>query len=305
MKIAVVGSFGVGLTMNVPKFPIAGETISSGEFQEGPGGKGSNQAVGAARLGAEVSFFTAIGNDAYGQSAHDLWQSEGIDASHVVTTNNPTMVGFIMVDPSGENLIAIAPGALDELDANAIAPFENSIAAADVLVVSLEIPRAAAIEALRIGRVHGTRTLLNPAPARVLPDEAWPLIDVITPNETEAPILLGLDEGHGLTDIDLIKALQTKTNSAVILTRGSKGALIADGNEVVEIEPVLVENVVDTTGAGDSFTAALAVGLGEGWSLVDAAKFAARAGAHTVTIAGVIPSLPTRELLDLQIGNAR
>lgn len=305
MKIAVVGSFGVGLTMNVPKFPIAGETISSGVFQEGPGGKGSNQAVAAARLGAEVSFFTAIGRDAYGQSAKDLWQSEGIDAGLVVTTDSPTMVGFIMVDPSGENLIAIAPGALDDLDANSIAPFEDSIAEADVLVVSLEIPRSAAIEALRLGRLHGTRTLLNPAPARVLPDEAWPLIDVITPNETEAPVLLGLDENHGLTDYDLIKALQEKTNSAVILTRGSKGALIADGDDVIEIEPELVDVVVDTTGAGDSFTAALAVGLGEGWELVEAAKFAARAGAHAVTIAGVIPSLPTREQLDLQIGNAR
>lgn len=298
MKIAVVGSYGVGLTMRVPRSPEAGETVSDGEFSDGPGGKGSNQAIGAARLGAEVAFLTAVGDDDYGRAAARLWRDEHVDASKtLVTPDAATMVGFILVEPSGENRIAIAPGALDLLDAATVDGFRDEIVAADLLVVSMEIPIDAVVAALRVARETGTRTLLNPAPARALPDEAWPLIDVLTPNQTEAPVLLGLEAGHGLDDDALIERLKARTDAAIILTRGSAGALIADADGLTEVEPVRVEHVVDTTGAGDSFTAALAVTLAEGRPLTEAAAFAARAGAHAVTIAGVIPSLPTRDQL--------
>jgi ribokinase len=306
MKIAVVGSYGAGLTMRVPKAPGPGETVSGGSFDEGPGGKGSNQAIGAARLGADVAFLTAIGDDAFGRAAVELWRREGVDASKVVTGRRATMVGFIMVEPSGENRITIASGALDELDAAAVQSFSGEIAAADVLVVSMEIPEEAVLEALRIGRDRGTSTVLNPAPARPLPEEAWQLIDVITPNQTEAPVLLGLPEGHATGDDELVRELQRRTGGSAILTRGSEGSLLceADGT-LTTIAPVLVEHVVDTTGAGDSYTAALAVSLAEGRPLAEAARFAAAAGAHAVTIAGVIPSLPTRSDLPTPIGTAR
>lgn len=301
MKIAVVGSYGAGLTMRVTTAPGAGETVTGGEFDSGPGGKGSNQAVGAARLGADVSFLTAVGDDAFGADARALWQAEGIDASSVVTARGATMVGFIMVEPSGENRIAIAPGALDELDAAAVRTFEHRIADADILVASMEIPESAVVEALRIARAHGVRTLLNPAPARALPDEAWPTIDVITPNETEAPVLLGLGPDHGLTDAELVARLRERTGGSVILTRGGRGALLSSDAGIEEVPPLPVAHVVDTTGAGDSFTAALAVALAEGADLSVAARFAAAAGAHTVTVAGVIPALPTRaQLPELQ-----
>lgn len=297
MKIAVVGSYGAGLTMRVSAAPGPGETLTGGEFSEGPGGKGSNQAVGAARLGAEVSLLTAVGDDAFGRAARELWSTEGVDAAHVIVGTRPTMVGFILVEPSGENRIAIAPGALDELDAEAVRAFRDEIVGSDILVVSMEIPESAVVEALRIAREAGVRTLLNPAPARPLPDDIWSTIDVITPNETEAPVLLGLASDHGLSDSDLVSRLRARTGGSVILTRGGRGALLSSDAGIEEIPPLPVERVVDTTGAGDSFTAALAVSLAEGHGLADAARFAAAAGAHAVTIAGVIPALPTRDEL--------
>ncbi|WP_062207605.1 ribokinase [Streptomyces sp. NBRC 109706] len=307
MKIAVVGSYGVGLTMRVPKAPAPGETVSDGAFDEGPGGKGSNQAIGAARLGAEVSFLTAVGDDDYGRAARALWEREGVDAAQVVTGRAATMVGFILVEPSGENRIAIAPGALDELTAAAVEAFRPAIAEADVLVVSMEIPAAAVSAALRVGRAAGTTTLLNPAPARPLADADWPLIDVLTPNQTEAPVLLGLPDGHGRTDAELVAELRARTAGSVVLTRGGAGALVADGSrgQVAEVPARRAARVVDTTGAGDSFTAALAVALAAGAELTTAVAFAAEAGAHTVSVAGVIPALPTRAHLKTEIGTPR
>lgn len=305
MKIAVVGSYGAGLTMRVPLAPEAGETVSGGTFDSGPGGKGSNQAVAAARLGAEVSLLTAVGDDDFGRAARELWRAEGVDAAKVLTGAGATMVGFILVEPSGENRIAIAPGALDELDAAAVETFRAEIAAADILVVSMEIPMDAVVAALCIARQEGTTTLLNPAPAKVLPDQAWALIDIVTPNQTEAPVLLGLDADHGRSEQELVAALRERFDGAVILTRGSHGALLADGDTITTVPPTIPARVVDTTGAGDAFTAALAVGIAEGSSLADAAAFAALAGAHTVSIPGVIPALPTRAQLTPTIGSTR
>ncbi|MCP3766198.1 MULTISPECIES: ribokinase [Streptomyces] len=305
VKVAVVGSYGAGLTMRLPRSPAAGETVSGGEFSPGPGGKGSNQAIGAARLGAQVSLLTAVGDDDFGRAARALWREEGVAADHVLTAGAPTMVGFILVEPSGENRISIAPGALDELDAAAVESFHAEIAAADILVVSMEIPEAAVAAALRAGRRAGTTTLLNPAPARPLPDDLWPLIDVITPNQTEAPVLLGLQEEHGLDDEELTRRLCALTGGAAVLTRGGEGALVARAGVTTRIPPHPADSVVDTTGAGDSFTAALAVTLAEGRPLTEAARIAGVAGAHTVTIAGVIPALPTRDQLDALMGTER
>lgn len=306
MKLAVVGSYGVGLTMRVPRFPEAGETLSGGLFDEGHGGKGSNQAVGAARLGAQVSLLAAVGDDEYGRAAARLWQAEGIDASAtLVVRNAATMVGFILVDPVGENLITIAPGALDQLDADAVASFRPAIEEAELLVVSMEIPFGAILAALRVAREVGTRTLLNPAPAKPLPDEAWALIDVLTPNQTEARILMGLDVADELDDSTLVEMLKARTAASIVLTRGGEGALVATSEGLIAIKPIPVEQVVDTTGAGDAFTAALAVALADGRTLEAAAAFASRAGALAVTKAGVIPALPTTDQLMNQTGALR
>lgn len=298
MRIAVVGSYGVGLTMRVPRMPEAGETLSGGEFAQGPGGKGSNQAIGAARLGAEVALLTAVGDDGFRADALALWEEEGVDASAVLTVPGAsTMVGIIVVEPSGENRIVIAEGALASLDDAAVEAFRPAIAGCDILVASMEIPLGAVVAALRAAREEGVRTLLNPAPAVPLPDDAWPLIDVLTPNQTEARILLG-DAAAGLDEPGLAAALAARSGGVVVLTRGAAGALVADAGGILVVDPVPVASVVDTTGAGDSFTAALAVALADGASPADAARLAARAGAHAVMIAGVIPSLP--RLADLE-----
>jgi ribokinase len=302
MKIAVVGSYGVGMTMRVRRFPGPGETISGASYAVGPGGKGSNQAIATARLGATVSLLTAVGDDLWAEEARKMWATAGIETSQVKVCSAPTMVGFILVDEAGENQIVLAPGALDELSVHDVDAFREKIRDADILLVSMEIPLVAVIRALQIAREEGTRTLLNPAPAQQLPDNIWPLIDFVTPNQTEAPILLGLDPHHGLTDEQLLGKLRERTSATVVITRGQAGSLFDDGNGVQTASPVGAPKVIDTTGAGDSFTAALAVAISEGREFRDAVQFASAAGSHAVTVEGVIDSLPTRADIENLIG---
>lgn len=300
--IAVVGSYGAGMTMRTDRVPGPGETLMGGSFASGPGGKGSNQAIGISRLGVEVSLLTAVGPDAMAAEARELWARENVAHEHVVTTASSTMVGFILVEESGENRIIIAPGALDELTPAHVEAFRQTIRQADMLVVSMEIPMPAVETALRIAREEGTPTLLNPAPASELPDALWSMIDYLTPNETEAPILLGLPADHGLACEELVARLRLRTPAAIVLTLGSQGVAVDDGETAAVIEAIPAARVVDTTGAGDSFTAALAVALVEGASLAAAVHRAAAAGSHAVTIPGVIDALPTPRDIQNLIG---
>src|SRR4051794_5232480 len=189
-KIAVVGSYGVGLTVELDRVPEAGETVVGRSFRTDHGGKGSNQAVGAVRLGAEVDFLTAIGDDAFGHEAIALWEAEGVRAEPVVV-NAPTMTAPILVEPSGENRIIIVPGALAELGRVHVDAFAGRIAAADICVVQLEIPVDTALYALELARRAGARTILNPAPAP--PSPIAPEVDYVTPNETEAAAVRDAD----------------------------------------------------------------------------------------------------------------
>lgn len=294
MKIAIVGSYGVGMTMRLPRIPGPGETMLGGTFSSGPGGKGSNQAIAARRLGADVSLLTAVGNDRMGVEARDLWVREGVDASAVVTVDAATMVGLIMVEPDGENRISIASGALDLLTADHVESFRPQLAEADIVMVSLEIPVETALAALRIAKEEGTTTLLNPAPSRNLPRETWAYVDFVTPNRTAAAMLLGTTGGENLQESEAVR-LHQLTGANVVLTLGGDGAVICSGQSTVAIDPVRPRTVMDTTGAGDAFTAAIAVELAAGASLEDAVKFAARVGAWVVGIPEVIPALPTRK----------
>ena len=303
-RVAVVGSYGVGLTMRVPRMPVAGETLSGGEFMSGHGGKGSNQAVQAARLGARVALLTAIGADAMGHGARELWADEGVLGRPLVVEDAATMAGMIIVEPSGENRIVIASGALDRLEPRHVEDFRGELAAADIVVVSLEIPLTAAVRALTLARETGTRTLLNPAPAPTTPlsDEVWSAVDLLTPNATEAAILLGLSPSDATTipAEDLARRLHERTGATVLLTRGGDGVLVCDAGNLVHVPAAPVAAVVDTTGAGDAFTAAVAVAAAEGADPVEAARFAARVGAHVVGHREVIPALPTRSQIEGQ-----
>lgn len=296
--IAVVGSYGAGLTMRTDRMPVAGETLSSGVFSAGHGGKGSNQAVAAARLGSEVSFLTAIGEDDFGVQAVGLWREAGIDASHVVRTDAATMVAVILVEPSGENRIVIAPGALDRLTPGHVDAFAAKIASSRLLVVSLEIPLPVAMAALKTAREAGVPTLLNPAPAQKLPTRVWEWVDVFTPNASEMRTVLGLDPDAAVAEDDLVDELRQVYSGAVVVTLGSGGALVDDGVRRFRVPPVAIDEVVDTTGAGDAFTGALAHRLESGDGLEAAVKVAAAAGAYSVGLAEVIPSIPTTTQLN-------
>ncbi|MCB1246488.1 MAG: ribokinase [Acidimicrobiia bacterium] len=296
MRVAVIGSYGVGLTMFSPRFPGPGETLTGGPFMATDGGKGSNQAIGAARLGATVSFLTAIGTDDYGSRARRLWEHEGVDASGVIEVDDATMVGIVIVEETGENRIIIAPGALTHLTPDHIVEHTDDIAASDVALVSLEIPTETAIAALRIASETGTMTVLNPAPATPLPDEVWRWVDVVTPNETEAAVIADVGAYDHLED--LAGALHDRTGSAVALTAGGAGVMVATPSGAMTRPAIPPSSLVDTTGAGDSFNAALAVGLASGMSLTDAAVLGTYAGSHAVSVRGVVPALPTRTDLE-------
>ncbi len=277
-RIAVVGSYGVGLTFGVDRAPERGETLIGSLFRTDDGGKGSNQAVGAARLGAEVTLLTAVGQDLFGDQAYQLWERERVDAAAVVRAPEPTMTAAILVEPSGDNRIVIVPGALSTLTPEHVDDFRSQIAAADVLLVQLEIPVATALHALDVARATGVRTVLNPAPAPGIPIR--PHADYLVPNETEAPAVAAAE-------------------GTLVLTLGDRGARL--GGELV---PAFPARAVDTTGAGDAFCAAFAVALADGASDLDAVRWGCAAGAHMVEHPGVIPGLPTRAELEARLGVA-
>ncbi|HET7146585.1 MAG TPA: ribokinase [Gaiellaceae bacterium] len=276
-RVAVVGSYGVGLTVEVERMPEAGETVVGRSFRIDHGGKGSNQAVGAARLAAEVHFLTAIGDDAFGHDAVALWETEGVHAEAVVAPPAATMTAPIFVEPSGENRIVIVPGALERLTRAHVDSFAERIAAADVCIVQLEIPVSTALYALEVARAAGVRTILNPAPAPPAP--IAPAVDYLTPNETEAAAVAG-------------------ARGTLVVTLGDEGAEL-DGVRV----PPFPASAVDTTGAGDAFNAAFAVALAEGASDLDAVRWGCAAGAHMVEHAGVVPGLPTRAELEERLAS--
>jgi len=273
-RIAVVGSYGVGLTVELDRVPDAGETVIGRSFRIDHGGKGSNQAIGAARLGAQVDFLTAVGDDTFGQSARSLWQTEGVHAE-IVVTSAATMTAPIFVEPSGQIRIVIVPGAPERLTRAHVDAFAERIARADVCLVQLEIPVDTALYALEVARRAGVRTILNPAPAPTEP--IAPEVDYVTPNETEAAAVQG-------------------ARATVVLTLGEEGAEL-DGVRV----PAFPATAVDTTGAGDAFNAAFAVALAEGLPDLDAVRWGCAAGAHMVEHAGVVPGLPTRAELEMRL----
>jgi ribokinase len=296
--VTVVGSFAVGMTLCAERMPVFGETLVGSQFDMGPGGKGSNQAVAAARLGAESHFVGIIGSDPLGKIARTLYEEEGVHAEHLAeTTGKATGVGFIIVNPGGENGIILDMGANELIDRQFVRKAEAVIARSDVVLSVLEIPLEGAAEAMALGRKHGVKTILNPAPAAPLQDEIMRLIDLITPNETELRILMGLAPDDSAPTRELALELQKKFGITVIVTRGESGMMLIDDQGISEFGSVPVR-VIDTTGAGDAFTAGLAVSLAEGCDLPSAIQFAGCNGALACTKYGVIPSLAVRADVD-------
>jgi len=293
-RIVVVGSYAVGLVMRTARIPATGETVLGHDFQSMDGGKGSNQAVACARLGAETAFVVAVGDDAYGDAALALLAREGVDTAFVWRASGvATGVGFITVDANGDNAIAIDLGANRLLSRQDIDRAEGAIAAADVVLAQLEVAPDTALYALEMARRHGVRTILNPAPAQELPRTALAHVDILTPNLAEARTLTGL----AAPDVaELISALRHSGVGTVVLTVGERGAVIL-GPDGIRTMPAYLVTATDTTGAGDAFSAALAVRLAEGAALDEAVRFACAAGAYSVQSPGTVPSYATRTQL--------
>jgi len=297
-SICVVGSLNMDLVIRTPHLPAPGETVSGGPFATHPGGKGANQAVAAARLGAAVAMVGRVGGDAFGARLRTELQEAGIDTRQVVTLPDVASgVALIAVETSGQNSIIIAPGANGALTPADVEVAGPIIAAARVLLLQLETPLPAVQRAAELAHAAGTLVLLNPAPAQPLPAELPAQVDYLIPNEQEAALLLG--EAIAIaTDADAAAAAQrlcTQTGvGGVVITLGAQGAVLAQAQTEPEFVPAHSVAVADTTAAGDAFVGAFAVALAEGRTPAEALRWGNAAGALAVTAVGAQPSLPTR-----------
>jgi len=294
-KIVVVGSTNVDMVVQAQRIPRPGETVLGGEFTLTDGGKGANQAVAAARLGADVTFIARVGNDAFGERALRQFAGEGIRTEHLIRDPEAAHgVALILVDAGGENAIAVAPGANARLSPDDVQRAEAAVAACDLVLLQLEVPLPAVERAISLAKKHGKRVVLNPAPYTALPDSMLSQVDLLTPNETEAEMLLGGGEA-GLSGVaGTAEELIRRGVGTVILTLGKEGVFVVTPDEQFHVAGRKVE-VVDTTAAGDAFSGALAVAVAEGQPFRQAVRFAIAASALSVTRLGAQASLPTRD----------
>ena len=292
-KVAVVGSSNMDLVVKSTRIPAVGETILGGDFIMAPGGKGANQAVAAAKLGAQVYFIAKLGDDIFGQQSLNNFKKEGVNTTYVVQTNEaPSGVALIMVDQKGSNSIVVAPGANQKLSPEDVKKAESDIASSGAVVAQLEVPLETIECAAQLANSFKVSFILDPAPAQKLSAELLKMIDVLTPNETEAQILTDTevtDEKSARRASDKLLSSGVKT---VILTMGEQGFLLAD-TEKTEFVTARKVQAVDSTAAGDAFTGSLAVGLAEGKTVSQAASFANYVAALSVTKMGAQPSMPT------------
>lgn len=296
-SVTVVGSYNHGLTVSVPTIPVPGETVMGEDFAEGVGGKGSNQAVAAARLGADATFVGRVGDDRYAEDAFELWEREGVHHAVERVPDEHTGVGFVVVQDDGENAIAVAPGANAHLDGDAVRDSTDEVADADVLLCQLEIEDEPVAAAVDVATANDTEVVLNPAPARELPDELLASVDVLTPNRSEANVLAGHPPDADRDDATLARELLATGPDAVVLTLGGDGALVVTDDAETRVPPADVD-VRDTTGAGDAFNAGFAVARGEGADLVAAVEFGCRVGGLACTGYEVVPALPSRDAVE-------
>ena len=298
--ITVVGSFVVGMTLRTQRMPIFGETLIGSDFDMGPGGKGSNQAVATARLGAQTAFAGLIGDDQLGEIATVLYAQEGVDTTYLQRTDAAsTGAGFIILNQAGENGIVIDMGANEGMDGAFVDQLEDQIARSDVVMSVLEIPVEAAARAMALGRRHGVRTILNPAPATHLDEVVLRNVDYLTPNETELRILQGLPADDPTPTLELARQLQAQGVRNLIVTQGERGALVMSESYTFEEAGIaLSRDIVDTTGAGDAFNGGLAVALAEEKSLREAVRFGCCTGRLACDKIGVVPALAHRDRAD-------
>ena len=306
-RVCVIGSSNLDFTVAVPWLPRPGETVSGGELVVSPGGKGANQAVAARRLGAEVRLVTLLGTDLMGDRVHAALVSAGLPPDGLLRTDEaPTGVALIAVDPAGGNQIAVAPGANHRLGPERVARHAGMLAWADVVLLQLETPIETVRWALREARRLGKRTVLNPAPARVLPlpPDLFPLVDYLTPNETEAALLAGRDVA-GVAGAEAAgRWLVAQGVGRAVVTLGEEGAWLASADCGVHV-PAFPVAAIDTVGAGDAFNGALATLLAASATAVEAVTVANAAGGLACTRRGAVDAIPSRAEVETLLARAK
>lgn len=292
-RIIVIGSTNTDMIINVPTLPAAGQTVAGSDFKILPGGKGANQAVAAARLGADVTFISALGCDSFGDESLNRLTAEGIDTEHIVRKQDVhSGIAMIFVDTSGENVIAVSPGANNRLMPEDIVSAEDAFTETALVILQLEIPIETVITAAKMAKQYGHTTLLNPAPmsSSGLPDELLQYVDILTPNQGE---LMQIVPSADTID-DAVHSVLTKGPEAVVVTMGKNGAKAFNSNGSTHVKAIAV-TAVDTVGAGDCFTAALGVSIADGNSPEDALLFAVTASGLSTLVCGAQEGMPTYE----------
>jgi len=294
-RVVVVGSIHMDFFINVEKLPIPGETVLGRNFTMSPGGKGANQAIGVARLGAETFMVGRVGSDIFADKLIENFRRNNVDTTYILkdpTTH--TGIAFILLDEKGENMIAVAPGADAKVSKDDVDRAMDIIGKADILLLQLEIPVETVVYAAKRAWECGVKVILNPAPARTLPDEIYKYIYTLTPNQIECSMLSNV-EIKSLNDVEKAsKKLISKGVKNVIVTLGAKGAYVLTEDGEGKVIPAFKVKVVDTTGAGDAFNAALAVSLAEGLNIEEAIVRANAAAALAITKIGAQSGLPSR-----------
>jgi len=297
--VCILGIFVADLAFMGDRMPKIGETIAGSGFKMGPGGKGSNQSVAAARAGAKVTFISKIGRDTFGEVAQKTWATEGIKAEVGISDQDPTGVAFIYVnDKTGENAIIVYPGAAGTLSAADVDAHAASIRGAKVFVTQLEQPVAAAQRGLEIARAAGVTTVFNPAPAERFPDAFYPLCDYIAPNESEAAAIVGFQLDSMEAARRAGDAILAKGAKNALITLGERGALLHSKSGSVHVPAVSAGSVIDTAGAGDAFVGGFAAAIANGVAPAEAVRFGCTVAGISVTRRGTAPAMPSRAEID-------
>lgn len=294
-KIVILGVFVADTAYRADRQPRMGETIMGNRFALGPGGKGSNQSVAAARAGGNVHFISRLGQDDFANMALKTWADAGVTAAVTQDPNSFTGAAYIFVEEgSGDNAIIVCPGAASDISVADIEAQRDLIEGASVFVTQLEQPMEAAQRGLQIARSAGVKTILNPAPAATIPAEMLALCDFVTPNESEAEGITGnkvqsLDDAEAAADVLLSMGV-----GAALITLGEQGVFYRDTEKTVHVPAVQAGPVLETTGAGDAFNGGFATALSEGMDPVEATRFGCAVAGLSVTRAGTAPSMPSR-----------
>jgi ribokinase len=305
-KIFVLGSANMDLVFALDRLPHAGETRSGGDLALYPGGKGANQACAASKLGGNTVFVARVGDDGFGSRLLESLEQAGVDVSRVAQCERATGCACIYVLPNGDNSIVISPGANAALDPDAAVADISDIDAGDILLAQLETPIESVQAAFQYAKSRGATTILDPAPARPVPQALLEAVDFITPNETEAGLLTGEPDRRVESFDDALpiaRRIVTLGPRSVILKLGDRGCLFFDGNRAIPVEAFRVE-AVDSTAAGDVFNGAFSVALSERMGVADALRFASAAAAISVSRRGAQPSVPVRAEVDQMLGTA-